>query len=267
MAKVVGLVGAASGKIGNVVYAVTNGIQVARVYQPQVYNPKSPLQSQQRAKGNLAGRMSSFVPSTAIMGLGSNNRARRGEWLRNILKNSVVTTDVNGYKAAINAPDVVFSKGDVYLSVWGQGVTAQTLNLSVSLEGIPSAEDYESKQTRLVVMIYDGVTKDLIGVTTKIANKPPQGSNLSTSFPIAHTSGYYADVYAIPMSTADGSAVSISTGLAEKDDATIAALLSVNGNAIVFNYGRSVLLGSASYLPTQAKEEDSENKSAKTSKK
>lgn len=253
MGKVVGLIGAASGKIGNLVYAVTNGIQVARVYQPVVSNPKTGLQTIQRAKGNLAGRISSFTPRTAIMGLGTNNRARRGEFLRNILKKAVVVPSATGYEAKIDNPDVMFSRGSVVLSVLNATVNAANNSIAVSLTGAGSTlipqEEYAAFVTRLVAMVYDNQTQELVEVVTAIANKPAQGGTASTALITAHPSGYFVDVYAIPMSTADGSAVSIDSGLALKDDDTIAAALSVNANAVVFNYGRSVLIASGQYTP------------------
>lgn len=253
MGKVVGLIGSASGKIGNLVYAVTNGIQTARVYQPIVSNPKSGLQTMQRAKGNLAGRISSFTPRTAIMGLGTNNRSRRGEFLRNILKKAVVVQTANGYNAKIDNPDMLFSRGSVVISVINASVNAATNSIAVTLTGAGSTmipqDVYASFQTRLVAMVYDNETQELVEVVTAMAIKPPQGGQTATTLITAHPSGYYVDVYAIPMSTADGSAISIDSGLAQKDDDTIAAALSVNANAIVFNYGRSVLIASGQYTP------------------
>ena len=257
MGKVVGLVGAASGKIGNIVYAVINGIQVARVYQPVVSNPKSGLQTRQRAKANLAGRISSFVPRTAIMGLGANNRARRGEFLRNILKKAVVVQTETGVKAKIDNPDVLFSKGSVILSVSNPVVAATNNTITVTLSGpavsrIP-ADVYASMQTRLVAMVYDNSTQELVEVVTAIATKPEQGATAVTALNVIHPTGYFCDIYAVPMSTADGASVSISSELALRDDATIAAALSVNENAVIFEYGRSVLIATSQYSPTSAK--------------
>lgn len=54
MAKIVGLVGSGHGKLGNTVMTVRRGIQIARVYQPVVANPKSARQQMSRAKMGLA---------------------------------------------------------------------------------------------------------------------------------------------------------------------------------------------------------------------
>lgn len=254
MGKVVGLVGAASGKIGNLVYAVTNGVQTARVYQPIVSNPKSIGQSQQRAKGNLAGRISSFVPRTAIMGLGVNARLRRGEFLRNILKKATATYDEGSYVAKIQPADVLFSKGAVVLPVTLQSITAASHSVAVVLNGVADAilapEVYASRLVRLVAMVYEHNTTNLVEVSSKLATMPTQGATATTTMPIAHAGGYDVFVYAIPMSTEDGTAASVDTSVVGLDDDEIAASLSVNGNAVVFDYGQSVYLGEGNF--TQA---------------
>lgn len=254
MGKVVGLVGAASGKIGNLVYAVTNGIQTARVYQPIVSNPKSIGQSQQRARGNLAGRISGFVPRTAIMGLGVNARLRRGEFLRNILKKATVTQSGGSYVAKVQPGDVLFSKGDVTLPVTIQSITAASHSVAVVLNGIAvSAIDpvvYASRLVRLVAMVYEHNSTNLVEVSTKMATMPVQGATATTNMAIAHAGGYDVFVYAIPMSTEDGTAASVDTSMVGLADDAIAASLSVNGNAVVFSYGQSVYLGEGNF--TQA---------------
>lgn len=253
MGKVVGLIGAASGKVGNIVYAVTNGIQTARVYQPIVSNPKSALQNAQRAKGNLAGRISAFVPRTALMGLGANARIRRGEFLRAILRAATVVQAGGVYTAKVDDDAVIFSKGNIISSVRGPVFAAGQNTLDVTLSGVSEsalpAEVYASRQTRLVAMVYDRMTGDLVEVATKIANKPAQGGTAVTEININHTLAYDVVVYAIPMSTADGSAVSISTENATLSDSEIAAILSVNRNAVVFEYGMSYVIGQAAYVP------------------
>lgn len=54
MAKAVGLIGSLKGKVGNTVFATRRGIQIARVYQPVVAQPKSARQQLSRAKFALA---------------------------------------------------------------------------------------------------------------------------------------------------------------------------------------------------------------------
>lgn len=253
MAKLFGLNGYASGKLGNTVLAVSNGIQIARQYQPIVNNPKSTLQNMQRAKGNFAGRVSSFVPRTAISGLGQNARRRRAEFLRILLKGAVATKSGDVYTAKIADEDILFSRGAELLSVVNPNFAASANNVVVELYGLDGtiipADEYASKATRLVAMIYDNTTQNLVEVVTKIATKPNQGSTATTPMATIHPGGYTAVIYAIPMSTNDGSAMSIDTSLVGKTDDEIAASLSVNNYAVVFNYGRSVCIGTTTYTP------------------
>ena len=69
MAKVVGLIGSAKGKIGNTVFVVRRGTQISRVYQPSVHNPKSKRQELSRAK-----------MAAAVAGLKPLTRALRAGW-------------------------------------------------------------------------------------------------------------------------------------------------------------------------------------------
>lgn len=247
-----------SGKVGGVVFAISNGEQIVRAYQPVVTNPKSSLQMIQRAKGNLTGRISSFVPKTAIMGLGNNNRRRRAEFLRQILRNTNVTQSGNSYNAKIDDDDVLFSKGSVITSVTNPYIVANPASMTVGLYGTNTMtpEEYASHLTRLVVMVYDSTTQELVEVVTKMAITPDADSSSNTYVTISHPAGYDAVVYAIPMRTEDGSAATITTDDAMKSDDDIAALLTKNANAIVFDYGKSYVLGQANYTPSQSKEDE-----------
>lgn len=251
MAKNVGLIGSVSGKIGTMVFAVVNGIQTSRAYQPNVANPKSIGQSLQRARGNLAGRISGFVPRTAIMGLGVNNRLRRGEFLRNILKKATANLDGSSYVAKIQPADVLFSKGAVLLPVTLVSITAASHSVAVVLNGLADTvlapEVYASRLVRLVAMVYEANTTNLVEVSTKLATMPTQGAQATTSMPVAHAGGYDVFVYAIPMSTEDGTAASVDTSVVGLDDDEIAASLSVNGNAVIFDYGKSVYMGEGNF--------------------
>lgn len=61
MAKIYGLQGAMSGKLGNSVMAVRNGEQIARQYQPIVSNPSTANQMAARAKLKLMSQLSAVM--------------------------------------------------------------------------------------------------------------------------------------------------------------------------------------------------------------
>lgn len=243
-----------SGKLGGAVFVIRNGKQIVREYNPRPMNPKSALQLKQRAKGNLAGRISSFVPKAAISGLGVNNIRRRSRFNQLILKGAQVSLIGGDYSAKIPWESVIFSEGTVIAPFSLPRINAYANAVSVSLTGIPTdvipADVYASMNARLVAMIYDTKSQNLVEVTTKVATKPNQGDNVVTSMHVVHPQGYTAAVFLIPFSSADGTAVSVDAGLAGKSDEEIAASLSVNANAVTFEYGNSLFLGQGTFAPT-----------------
>lgn len=64
MAKVTGVGGKATGKIGSIVYAVTGGKQIAREYQPIVANPSTTGQITSRSKLKLMSQLSASLASS-----------------------------------------------------------------------------------------------------------------------------------------------------------------------------------------------------------
>lgn len=67
MAKIYGLFGSMTGKLADTVMSVRNGEQIARKYQPMVYNPSTPAQVETRAKLKLLSQLSAVMaPVIAI---------------------------------------------------------------------------------------------------------------------------------------------------------------------------------------------------------
>ena len=129
MGKFVGFIGTNSGKVGNVVFVKgEKGTSYGRTYQPNVANPKSIGQVDQRAKMNLVGRMSQVTPYEVLLGLGKSKRMRRAEFNKILLDAATVEHSIGAPVIAKLAPeDVVFSKG------------MQTLEASVSTPGATTA--------------------------------------------------------------------------------------------------------------------------------
>ena len=256
-----------SGKLGGAVFVIRNGKQIVREYNPRPSNPKSAKQLQQRAKGNLAGRISSFVPKAAISGLGVNNIRRRSRFNQLILKGAQVSLIGDDYSAKIPWESVKFSEGSVITPFALRSIGTSAEVISVTLQGIPSnitsADDYASKNGRIVAMVYDTKSQNLVEVVTKVAIKPNQGDTSITNLPIVHPQGYTVAVFLIPFSSADGTAVSIDTGLVGKSDEEIAASLSVNENAVTFEYGNSLFLGQGTFVPTTTSSAPSDERKRK----
>lgn len=67
MAKVVSLQGVAKGKVGSMVYSVTGGQMVARSYQPNVANPNTQAQVDQRAKMKLMSQIAAAMAPVIVI--------------------------------------------------------------------------------------------------------------------------------------------------------------------------------------------------------
>lgn len=155
MAKIVGFVGTGSGRVGNVVLSKgPNGLTISRSYQPIVANPRTDPQLSQRAKVNLAGRVSKLVPAQAISGLSmGSNRLNRQEFLTNLIKSCEVTKVSGVYQASVLPEKVIFSHGtETPVATMGSiAVTASTVTLPLSNVTADSQHG-----ERVVVMVLNG---------------------------------------------------------------------------------------------------------------
>lgn len=61
MAKIAGISGTLAGKVGNVVYSVLKGVNIARQYNPAPFNPSTPAQVESRAKLKLISQLSAIT--------------------------------------------------------------------------------------------------------------------------------------------------------------------------------------------------------------
>lgn len=157
MGKFVGLIGTISGKVGNVVFVKgEKGISYGRTYQPQVANPKTIGQTDQRAKMNLVGRMSQVTPAEVLIGLGGSKRMRRAEFNKLLLNAAVVEHSVGAPIIAKMSPEnVIFSKGpqsiEATISTPG-ATTASSATIGLTL----SNDDLVGKYgERVVVAVID----------------------------------------------------------------------------------------------------------------
>lgn len=76
MAKIYGLFGTMTGKLADTVMSVRNGEQIARKYQPMVFNPSTPAQVATRAKMKLMSQLSAVMAPVIAMPRQGNISAR-----------------------------------------------------------------------------------------------------------------------------------------------------------------------------------------------
>ena len=155
MAKIVGFVGTGSGRVGNVVLSKgPNGLTISRSYQPIVANPRTDAQLNQRAKVNLAGRVSKLVPPQALTGLSmGSNKLNRSEFLSSLIKSCVVTKVAGVWTASVLPEKVVFSHGNQTPSATMGAIALTAKTVTLPLTDVTADGQHGE---RVVVMVMNG---------------------------------------------------------------------------------------------------------------
>lgn len=155
MAKIVGFVGTGSGRVGNVVLSKgPNGLTISRSYQPIVANPRTDAQLNQRAKVNLAGRVSKLVPAQAISGLSmGSNRLNRSEFLANLIKSCVVSKVAGVWQASVLPEKVIFSHGTQTPAATMGNIALTATTVTLPLSNVTADGQHGE---RVVVMVLNG---------------------------------------------------------------------------------------------------------------
>ena len=243
-----------SGKVGGVVFAISNGEQIVRAYQPVVSNPKSSGQQIQRAKGNLAGRVSQIVPYQILQGLGDNRRARRSRFLRLILNAITTSADAatpNVINATLSDDDFIYSEGSLTptIGVTTASATMNTISITLSrLAGVATAE-WEKSGALVVALV-----KSVSGVYEQVyyrfcSNEDFDSNTLTISFSHLSEGAYNVSVYVAPFATIDGTSLRTKTEELIGDATSLNAALISNPSAIPLTWGRSVRQTTANFTP------------------
>lgn len=244
-----------SGKVGGVVFAISNGEQIVRAYQPVVNNPKSSGQQNQRAKGNLVGRISQIVPWQILEGMGRNRRERRGNFLRVALNRTTATPSVgnpNIIDAVLLDQDFIFSQGAVTptMGVTTAAATSTRVSITMSkLDGV-SQEDFDASGA-LVVAVTKGNDGKYEQVLYRFVSPEEFGGQNTFAFNMNHFAegAYNVAVYIAPFKTTDGAALRTKTEQLTGNATGLHALLVNNPSAIVMDWGNSVFSTTTSYTP------------------
>lgn len=244
MAKFVGFVGTIRGKVGTTVFTKgENGLSYGRSYQPQVYNPKTAGQVDQRAKMNLVGRMSQVTPKGLLVGMdGANNRQRRSMFNRIMLNAATVDrSDLSHIIAKVAPEDIVFSQGAETIAATAADptVAAGSVSIALTLGDAALASKYGE---RIVVAVVDPSNK--AGYSqVKYADKVLDDTTAATitiNFPSPIEDQSLVCVYRLPFVLNEDGARYRSETLSNDGGDIIADLLSSRA-AYVRDFGNSVL--------------------------
>lgn len=136
MSKVFGLQGYIRGKLGNTVFAIRNGEQIARQYNPNPSNPKSAMQTANRARLKLLSQLGAALqPVIAIPRMGMVS-PRNG-----FSQANYQYTAYAGGNASIDLADVQLTKSSVALSGFSADRTSGTGIAVVLDESIAASND------------------------------------------------------------------------------------------------------------------------------
>ncbi len=243
MGKIAGISGTIRGKIGMNVYSKgENGVSYARQYQPQVFNPKTIGQQDQRAKMNLVGRMSQVTPKTLLVGMnGGNNRQRRSDFNKHLLEVAVIDRSAPDTVIAKIAPeDIVFSRGaeGIAASAGVAAITANSVSIPLTLNDSTLAGKYGERVIVAIIdpndkagyssVLYRDVVLDNITPVTVTINI---GSNMADETLVA--------IYRVPfVLSAEG--VALRTETLSNDGVDITANMLVDSASYVRGYGNSL---------------------------
>lgn len=250
MGKFVGLIGTISGKVGNVVFVKgEKGVSYGRTYQPQVANPKTIGQTDQRVKMNLVGRMSQITPAEVLIGLGGSKRMRRAEFNKILLGVATVQHSIGAPVIAKIAPtDVIFSKGtqpfEANVSTPG-ATTANSATIGLTLTNADLVNKYGE---RIVVAVIDPSDKagySLIKYADVVfTGTTAQNVEIRYGAPIADES--MVCIYRIPyLLTEEGSAMRAQT-LSNDGTDIIAKVLT--SESLVQSWGNSTLAATEVFI-------------------
>lgn len=256
MAKMYGITGNLSGKMGNVVFSVRSGTQIARQYQPIVSNPKSTGQRLQRAKANLVGQISKIVPYQILEGLGTSKTKRRARFLRLSLNGAtavVSSSDPSTINAKLDARNFKFSEGVIVPTISMTSLLVDRNTITVNLQRIGGVEEtiFQSSGCLAVVVM---LTAD--GTYESVFYRFVSASEFSEnafSFQIAHINegAYTAVGYIAPFETQDGSSLRARADELFGEGRDFAAAMSYNPSAMPLVYGSSEYVRAAEYTPSQ----------------
>lgn len=176
--KSTGLFGKNSGRVGGVVYSNYRGQQIVRSYQPQVKNPNSKKQIEQRAKFKLVSQLAavfgkqlknSFMPDNIKV-------TPRNAWVKRMLKKTLYLNS----EAVLPIEEIVLTNeaGGILSAV----VDGRSLEVAVS----PTEWDKDRVKLQVVVIAYtDGGEIRPVSIESLAPETSPDGLPIPFSYTVS----------------------------------------------------------------------------------
>lgn len=213
MAKIYGLFGSMTGKLADTVLSVRNGVQIARKYQPVVYNPSTAAQVAQRAKLKALSQLSAVMaPVIAMPKQGSVSG-------RNLFtKVNFPAVSFSDNTASINLTGIKLTRGVVSLPSPVASFSPRMIN--VSLEDSPALD--VNRVVYVAFMKGDDNSLRLAGST--VVNVAGADNTYEGVIPVRYTTSNYV-IYAYGIRDNNENARTTFGNLTVADAALIATLI------------------------------------------
>lgn len=175
MAKIYGLFGSLTGKLGDTVMSVRNGVQIARKYQPVVYNPSTPAQVAIRAKMKLMSQLSAaLAPAIAIEREGSVSS-------RNLfVKGNIGLTTYANDQADIDLPSVQLTNSAVGMPLIAASRSEGEITVAVDQSSSLAYGTLDADEVVYVLLAKNFDNKLRLAGMKKVAKT--ESSNFQTTF-------------------------------------------------------------------------------------
>lgn len=183
MAKVFGINGLVTGKQANQVFAVRNGVQIVRAYNPMVANPNTPKQIEARAKLKLMSQLAAVLaPFIAIPRDGIVST-------RNLFTSlNYRTVTYADSTAEVDLVGVKLTKSVVAIPTLGRTRTSGTLQVNLSAPGVGLS--------RVIYVVLGRVGTELRAIAQRVVSDPGENNNFFASIEVG-TGEIYIYAYGV----------------------------------------------------------------------
>lgn len=170
MAKLVGLIGTGSGRVGNMVLAKRDGLTIARAYQPQVANPSTAAQVVVRQKLKLASQVAAAMGKLGVVVAAANGyKNRRSDLVRALFERASSATTSGGVPYAV-------------ISSLGAIIKNPTLPVTKLINVSIGAELVDGREVIMITALFaTGATLPQSGVFFISASNTATDGEISTS--------------------------------------------------------------------------------------
>lgn len=187
MAKIYGLFGAMTGKLADTVMSVRNGEQLARKYQPVVFNPSTPAQVAQRAKLKLLSQLSAVMAPVIAMrkqgSVSSRNLFTKKNFGLTTYADNTASVNLNAIQltsSVVSLPAVTITRGEFQVEL----ALIATSSLDVN---------------RVVYCVFRKMPDDTLRLAgSQVVSTPGANNVYGTTIPVeSNTDSYVALAYGV----------------------------------------------------------------------